>query len=81
MNAQDTTYATVLAEIRGAKRGNGMWFIFPQLAGLSHSAMAQRYAIASLDEARAYLANPILGPRYRECVGALQDRGCKRSLR
>jgi len=50
-----------------------MWFIFPQLAGLGHSEMAQRYAISGLDEARAYLAHPVLGERYREIVGALQD--------
>ncbi len=74
VDAQETTYATALAEIRrGVKRTHWMWFIFPQLAGLGHSAMAQRYAISSLDEARAYLAHPILGSRYRECVGALQD--------
>ena len=49
-----------------------MWFVFPQIAGLGHSGMAQRYAIRSLDEARAYLAHPILGGRYRDCVAALQ---------
>src|SRR3546814_13180424 len=50
-----------------------MWFIFPQLAGLGRSAMAQRYAIADEAEARAYLAHPLLGARYVECVSALQD--------
>lgn len=45
-----------------------MWFIFPQVAGLGHSAMSQRFAIASLDEARAYLAHPILGARLLECA-------------
>jgi uncharacterized protein (DUF1810 family) len=50
-----------------------MWFIFPQLAGLGTSEMARRYAITSLDEARAYLAHPILGPRLLECTAALQD--------
>jgi uncharacterized protein (DUF1810 family) len=45
-----------------------MWFVFPQLRGLGHSAMAQRYGIVSLDEARAYLAHPLLGPRLRECT-------------
>lgn len=45
-----------------------MWFIFPQVAGLGHSAMAQRYAISSLREAEAYLTHPILGPRLRECT-------------
>jgi uncharacterized protein (DUF1810 family) len=48
-----------------------MWFVFPQLAGLGSSTMSQRYAIASLDEARAYLAHPVLGPRLRECAGLL----------
>lgn len=72
--AQEPVYACALAEIRrGAKRTHWMWFIFPQLAGLGRSAMAQRYAIADLDEARAYLAHPLLGPRYIECVSALQD--------
>src|SRR3546814_8356997 len=50
-----------------------MWYIFPQLAGLGRSTMAQRYAIADAAEARAYLAHPILGARYVECVEALQD--------
>ena len=48
-----------------------MWFVFPQIAGLGASPMAQRYAIRSLDEARAYLAHPVLGARYRECVAVL----------
>ncbi len=70
--AQAGSYATALAEIRaGAKRSHWMWYVFPQIAGLGHSAMAQRYAIASLDEARAYLAHPVLGARLRECVAAL----------
>lgn len=72
--AQANSYETALAEIRrGAKRSHWMWFIFPQIAGLGSSAMAQRYAIASLDEAQAYLDHPLLGPRYRESVAALQD--------
>lgn len=52
-----------------------MWFIFPQLAGLGRSAMAQRYAISSLDEARAYLAHPVLGARLRECAELLVASG------
>ena len=48
-----------------------MWFIFPQIAGLGHSAMAQMYAIQSLEEARAYLAHPLLGARLRECCEAV----------
>jgi uncharacterized protein (DUF1810 family) len=72
--AQSETYPRALVEIqRGAKRTHWMWFIFPQLAGLGRSAKAQRYAIADLDEARAYLAHPLLGARYVECVSALQD--------
>jgi uncharacterized protein (DUF1810 family) len=73
VEAQEVTYDQALAEIRqGAKRSHWMWFIFPQLAGLGHSAMALRYAITSLQEARAYLEHPVLGVRYRMCVAALQ---------
>lgn len=72
--AQDGSYDTALAEIRrGAKRSHWMWYIFPQIAGLGRSAMAQRYAISSMGEARAYLEHPLLGPRLRDCVSALQD--------
>ncbi len=72
--AQEQTYPRALAEIvRGAKRSHWMWFIFPQIAGLGRSAMAQLYAIADMEEAKAYLAHPLLGPRYAECVSALQD--------
>lgn len=71
VDAQDAgaTYDRALAELRrGRKASHWMWFVFPQLAGLGRSATAQRYAIASLDEARAYLAHPVLGPRLRECA-------------
>ncbi|KQS03565.1 calpastatin [Sphingomonas sp. Leaf357] len=72
--AQADIYPTALSEIRrGAKRSHSMWFIFPQIAGLGHSEMSRRYAIASLDEARAYLDHSLMGPRLRECVIALQD--------
>jgi uncharacterized protein (DUF1810 family) len=72
--AQEQIYTRALDEIRrGKKRSHWMWFIFPQLAGLGRSAMAQRYAIADAVEARAYLAHPLLGQRYIECVSALQD--------
>lgn len=72
--AQTDVYATALGEIRrGAKRSHWMWFIFPQIAGLAQSAMSRRYAIASLDEARAYLDHALLGPRLRDCVVSLQD--------
>ena len=72
--AQAGTYDAALGEIRrGRKRSHWMWFVFPQIAGLGRSPMAQRYAIRSLAEARAYLAHPHLGPRLRSCVQALQD--------
>jgi uncharacterized protein (DUF1810 family) len=69
VEAQRPVYDTVVSELRaGRKRSHWMWFIFPQIAGLGHSAMAQRFAIASLGEAIAYLAHPVLGPRLRECA-------------
>ncbi len=61
--------ARVLEELKsGHKQSHWMWFVFPQLAGLGHSAMAQRYALADLAEARAYLAHPVLGPRLKQCT-------------
>ncbi len=67
--AQDPVYADVVAELRaGRKASHWMWFVFPQMAGLGHSAMAQHYAISSLDEARAYFKHPILGARLLECI-------------
>lgn len=70
--AQEGVYGRALAELQaGAKRSHWMWFIFPQIAGLGASAMAQRYAIGSLAEARAYLAHPILGERLRACTAAV----------
>ncbi|HEX5909936.1 MAG TPA: DUF1810 domain-containing protein [Thermoleophilaceae bacterium] len=66
------TYEHALSELRaGRKTSHWMWFVFPQIEGLGRSAMAQRYAIASLEEARAYLAHPVLGPRLHECAEAL----------
>jgi len=56
-----------------------MWFVFPQIAGLGGSAMSRRFAIAGLDEARAYLQHPILGARLRECVTVLRVLGASRS--
>lgn len=68
VDAQDPVIDDACSELRaGRKRSHWMWFVFPQLAGLGYSAMAQRYAIASLAEARAYLAHPLLGPRLRDC--------------
>ena len=78
VDAQDAggTYERALAELRaGRKTSHWMWFVFPQIAGLGQSAMAQRYAIASLDEARAYLAHPMLGPRLVECASAVAGHG------
>jgi uncharacterized protein (DUF1810 family) len=74
VDAQRDSYDTALAELRaGAKRSHWMWFVFPQVAGLGRSATAQHFAISGLDEARAYLAHPVLGPRLVECAGALTD--------
>ena len=74
LDAQQATYAAALAELRrGRKTTHWMWFVFPQLAGLGRSPTAQHYAIASLDQARAYLEHATLGQRLRECVRALQD--------
>jgi uncharacterized protein (DUF1810 family) len=70
--AQRDVHAGALAELRaGSKRGHWMWFVFPQIAGLGRTDTAQRYAIADLAEARAYLAHPVLGPRLVECAQAL----------
>jgi uncharacterized protein (DUF1810 family) len=74
IEAQAAVHADALAELRaGRKRTHWMWFVFPQIAGLGHSAMAQRYAIASRAEAEAYLAHDVLGPRLRECTQAALD--------
>ena len=68
VDAQDPVYSKVCAELRaGHKRSHWMWFIFPQIQGLGSSPMAQKFAIASLAEARAYLDHPVLGARLREC--------------
>ncbi len=72
VKAQEDVYPRALAELKaGRKQSHWMWFVFPQIAGLGHSAMAQMYAIASLDEARDYLAHPVLGARLRECCQAV----------
>ncbi|MBI1197727.1 MAG: DUF1810 family protein [Phenylobacterium sp.] len=74
VDAQDAggTYARALAELRaGRKQSHWMWFVFPQIEGLGFSAMSRRYAISGLAEAAAYLAHPVLGPRLRECVAAV----------
>ncbi|MCF6745852.1 DUF1810 domain-containing protein [Blastococcus sp. KM273128] len=72
VDAQAQTYDQALAELRaGRKRTHWMWFVFPQVEGLGRSGMAQRYAVSGLDEARAYLAHPVLGRRLVECARAL----------
>ena len=79
VEAQQGVHADALAELRaGRKRSHWMWFVFPQMRGLGHSAMAERYGIASMDEARAYLAHPVLGERLQHCCGlvlAVQGSG------
>jgi len=74
VTAQQPVYAEVLQELRsGRKTGHWMWFIFPQIAGLGHSPMSERYAIRSLAEAQAYLAHPLLGARLRECAALVLE--------
>lgn len=78
LEAQRSTYTQARAELAaGEKRSHWMWFIFPQIQGLGSSSMAQRYAISSLAEAKAYVAHPVLGDRLRDCtalVNAVQGR-------
>jgi uncharacterized protein (DUF1810 family) len=70
VEAQEGVYERACAELRAArKRSHWMWFIFPQIRGLGSSPMAVRFAISSLEEARAYLDHSLLGPRLRECAG------------
>ena len=70
VTAQEDSYEGVVGELRGGRKtGHWMWFIFPQIAGLGMSQMSRYYAILGLDEARSYLAHPVLGPRLRECTG------------
>ncbi|MDT0213071.1 DUF1810 domain-containing protein [Rothia sp. ARF10] len=76
VEAQDAgaTYARALAELRrGRKTSHWMWFVFPQVAGLGRSSTAQVYAVSGLSEARAYLADPVLGQRLRECCEVLLE--------
>jgi uncharacterized protein (DUF1810 family) len=71
VRAQADDYEQALVEIRaGRKRSHWMWYIFPQIAGLGFSPLSRRYAISSLDEARAYLDHPVLGRRLVECAEA-----------
>jgi len=72
--AQDAggSYQHAVAELRGGRKtSHWMWYVFPQIAGLGQSPTSRRYAISSIDEARAYLAHPLLGPRLRDCAEIL----------
>jgi uncharacterized protein (DUF1810 family) len=70
VEAQAGVYEQACAELRaGRKRSHWMWFVFPEIRGLGSSPMAVRYAVSSLEEARAYLDHAVLGPRLRECAG------------
>jgi uncharacterized protein (DUF1810 family) len=74
VDAQTPVIDRVRGELRrGHKTGHWMWFVFPQIAGLGSSAMAERYAIASREEAAAYLEHRLLGPRLRECTGLVTE--------
>jgi uncharacterized protein (DUF1810 family) len=76
VEAQDAggSYERAVTELRqGTKRSHWMWFVFPQIAGLGRSATAQRYALASLEEARAYGEHALLGTRLLECAGVLMN--------
>ncbi len=76
VKAQDAgdTFGRALGELRaGRKQSHWMWFVFPQIAGLGQSPTSRRYAIASLDEAVAYLRHPLLGPRLLACVVAVNQ--------
>jgi uncharacterized protein (DUF1810 family) len=74
VRAQEGVYDTAVSELRaGHKATHWMWFVFPQVAGLGRSDMARRYAIRSLDEARAYLRHPLLGPRLTAAASILAD--------
>ena len=81
VNAQAKVYRRVVEELTdGCKRTHWMWFIFPQLSGLGHSAMAQHYAIRDIDQARRYLADPILGNRLRHAVRLMAGHQGKSAL-
>lgn len=79
VEAQQGVFENALAELSsGQKRSHWMWFVFPQIAGLGHSAASRHFAIRSLDEAKAYLRHPLLGPRLSQSVEALLGWAGKR---
>lgn len=74
--AQDAggTYDRAVEELRrGRKESHWMWFVFPQVAGLGHSPISNKFAVTSLEEARAYLCHPVLGPRLVQCAAILSE--------
>ena len=74
VDAQNPVFDEVRSELRrGLKESHWMWFIFPQIRGLGRSSMAEEFAIGSLEEAKAYLAHAVLGPRLRECTGLVNS--------
>ena len=74
VEAQDRVYPTVLGELHaGTKRSHWIWFVFPLLRGLGQSTTAHRFGISSMEEARAYLDHPVLGPRLHDCAATLLD--------
>lgn len=76
VEAQDPVFDRVCEELaQGRKASHWIWFVFPQISGLGRSPMAERYAISSLAEARAYLAHPVLGPRLRRCAALVNAAG------
>jgi uncharacterized protein (DUF1810 family) len=81
LDAQASIYSRVVEELtNGRKKTHWMWFVFPQVAGLGRTATAQHYAIRDLDQARRYLADPILGPRFRETVSLMLKHKGKSAL-
>jgi uncharacterized protein (DUF1810 family) len=80
VDAQEPVFEAALGELRaGSKTSHWMWFVFPQLRALGRSSTAQYYGLVSIDEARAYLAHPILAPRLTQCVEALLPWAGRRS--
>jgi uncharacterized protein (DUF1810 family) len=72
IHAQEESYSDAISELKsGRKRSHWMWFIFPQFKGLGHSSTSIRYSIKSIDEARAYLQHPVLGPKLNQCAEAV----------
>lgn len=81
IEAQKGSYAQALSELRaGRKTSHWIWFVFPQLTGLGFSQASRFYGLSGLDEARAYLAHPTLGPRLRDCVGAMLASGDRNAV-